>query len=183
MGNPGESQRILGESQRFRGNFSESWGIAANPRESQRILRNHSESWGNVSESWAISVTPGESQRILGNLSESWGISGNPGESQRTLGNLSESWESLQTLPNKILSNRLRSAYSTIALSVPRARSGLHAPWPQKVTLFLNDFSSFFFNVFWMPSGAILAPFWDPFGVIFRCFFQSKIGLIFQSIF
>ena len=34
-----------------------------------------------------------------------------------------------------------------------------------------------------MPCSAILVPFWDPFGVNFRCFFQSKIGLIFQSIF
>ena len=34
-----------------------------------------------------------------------------------------------------------------------------------------------------MPFGVISAPFWDPFGSIFDVFFQSKIGLIFQSIF
>ena len=76
---------------------------------------------GNLRESWK-SQRILESQRILGNLSESWGRSANPGDSQRILGNLSESWVSLQKLPNKILSNRLRSANLTIALSVPLAR-------------------------------------------------------------
>ena len=40
-----------------------------------------------------------------------------------------------------------------------------------------------FFYGFWRPDGPILAPFWAPFGLNFRWFFQSNNQLIFQSIF
>ena len=56
------------------------------------------------------------------------------------------------------------------------AREDLHAPWPQKVTLFFNDFSSFFLLFF----GCLLVSFWPPFeillGSIFDVFFNQKLG-------
>ena len=55
-------------------------------------------------------------------------------------------------------SERIEEVWGIVKGGVPRP-SDLHAPPPQKVTLFFNDFSSLFFTVFWMPSGVILAPF------------------------
>ena len=55
-------------------------------------------------------------------------------------------------------SERIEEVWGIVKGGVARA-SDLHAPWLQKVTLFFNDFSWFFFTVFWMPFGVILASF------------------------